>query len=464
MEKRFHQWIAKRKLFSKDQHVLVALSGGVDSVVLTHLLVHLPLENRPQLYLAHVNHHLRQESDEEQRFVKEWAMALELPLFIFEWHKEEHPHSNIENAAREMRYHFFDQIMMTQHLDTLLTAHHQDDQVETILMRLFSGKNIELLTGISEVSSRQGYRIVRPLLPFKKEEIYAYAAQHGLTYFEDATNFEPIYFRNMIRTKVMPSLKDENPKLNEHIERFKQELHQLLTLRDYQLSQLATLKEEKEEYIHIKGQKLKTYPVAIQQTFIESVLKSCYENDPSHLKNNYTQLVWQHFHKGSVNSELHLARDLYIYKTYNDLYFCKGASFLEQFSEQHTRVQSLDIGQWITLSPNEKLGLFKEGSFVIPPEAKVIAIPNGLHFPLVARHRKPGDRMQVKGMAGTKKIKKILIDDKVPKHLRDKKWIISDQTDKIIWLVGIRKADLNMIQNNCDRAQLQLVYINNADD
>ncbi|MDN6162385.1 MAG: tRNA lysidine(34) synthetase TilS, partial [Atopostipes sp.] len=183
--------------------VLLAVSGGVDSVVLLDLMNKIPSSKKPQIAIAHVNHHLRNESNSEEKFVKELAQKYSFPFYSHQWLKKDHPNSGIEKAARNERYNFFKTIMDEYKISYLMTGHHLDDQIETILMRLIRGASLEQLLGIKfkqsfSIKEKEGY-LIRPLLNYSKKEIYEYAKSHQLNYIEDQSNKNKEYTRNRFR-------------------------------------------------------------------------------------------------------------------------------------------------------------------------------------------------------------------------------------------------------------------------
>src|SRR5690625_7144896 len=142
----FNQILQKNNLLNADKHVLLAVSGGVDSIVLLHMMHSITKEIRPKLSVAHINHQLRPEADNEEVFVKQLAYKYQLSFYSYLWNKVDHPKIGIEEAARNIRYSFFKRLMKDQKMDILMTAHHQDDQVETILMKLIRECTLEQLT------------------------------------------------------------------------------------------------------------------------------------------------------------------------------------------------------------------------------------------------------------------------------------------------------------------------------
>lgn len=184
----FKQNILTQRLWQKDQRVLIAVSTGVDSMVLLDLCRHLPADLRPKLGIAYVDHHLRAQSQAETTFIQAFAQQLHLPLYVADWPKVQHPKEGIEAAARAFRYAFFAQIMAEHNYDKVLTAHHGDDLAETILMKLMRSGDLPATVGLPVKRPFGKFELVRPLLNFSKAQLYAYAKARHLVYFEDVTN------------------------------------------------------------------------------------------------------------------------------------------------------------------------------------------------------------------------------------------------------------------------------------
>ena len=197
--------------FLTDKKLLIAISGGIDSVVLTHLLRKL----KYSISLAHCNFGLRgKESNKDQEFVEELGEKYNLPTYTIKFNTEEYAKEkglSTQMAARELRYTWFEKILKENNLDYIITAHHKDDVIETFLINLTRGTGLDGLTGIPEVNGK----IVRPMLPFTRQEVFVYATKKKLIWREDGSNSSIKYFRNKIRHKIVPVLKELNPNLLE---------------------------------------------------------------------------------------------------------------------------------------------------------------------------------------------------------------------------------------------------------
>ena len=188
---------------------VIACSGGPDSMCLLYLLNSLKIEKNLQLICAHVNHKIRQESEKEaqmvQKYCKENGIIFEL-LEINEYKKERFS----EEDARKKRYIFFNEVITKYHAKYLLTAHHGDDLIETILMRITRGSNLSGYIGIKQINDNGSYILLRPLLTTNKENILKYNNQNNIKYSIDKSNEDIRYTRNRYRKEILPFLKKEN--------------------------------------------------------------------------------------------------------------------------------------------------------------------------------------------------------------------------------------------------------------
>ena len=198
----------------KKTHFLIAVSGGVDSMVLAHLMHAM----KAKITMAHVNFQLRaEESIRDENFIRDFAEKLNLPLQVHRVDTLKYADlykMGIQEAAREIRYAWFESLLKNE--DVLLTAHHADDQTETVLMQLFRGTGLHGLTGIPH-RRNDVLNLARPLLPFTKEQIKLYAKEQEVAFVEDSSNAKDDYTRNLIRNKIIPQLQAVYPHVNENI-------------------------------------------------------------------------------------------------------------------------------------------------------------------------------------------------------------------------------------------------------
>lgn len=472
MFKIFYQILQDNHLLDSNKKVLLAVSGGVDSIVLLHFMKSIPHPERPQISIAHVNHQLRKESDIEENFVKNIARNDQIQFYSYRWEEKDHPSVGIEEAARIERYSFFKKIMTNHQINYLMTGHHLDDQVETVLMRLTRGASLNQLLGIRLeqriiLDDKDGY-LIRPLLIFSKEEIYQFADENRLEYVEDETNQELDFTRNRFRNEIIPLLKNENEKFNGHVEQFASDLSDLLEISQEPINRAydASVHSDK-DIIKLNLKKFKHYSRAIQRSVITKILEKVYLGEAESYKTNYIDLICSWLIEGEVNTFLNLIGSYRVEKSYFEAVFMKKNSLEEKKTQAETSEFKIeDLNQWIKISETESIGLFlrevtedtKESLDESLEFDELLISEANLHLPLRIRHREAGDRMSYKGLAGRKKIKNIFIDDKTPPKEREEAWIIEDNKGLIIWLISHRKMDL-FTEQETDRLLYGLKYI-----
>lgn len=465
MKKRFQSILQEQQLLDANKKVLLAVSGGVDSIVLFDLMQSIPQADRPQVHIAHINHQLRSEANQEEQFVRELAHEAQIPFYTYRWQKKDHPTSGIEEAARIKRYAFFKEIMNTYAIDYLMTGHHLDDHVETVLMRLTRGASLEQLLGIQlhqyiSLDQRDGH-LIRPLLHFSKEELYEFADAKKLVFVEDESNLELDFTRNRFRNEIIPLLKEENERFNEHVDQFTSDLADRIEIAE------APIQEAFEKTVHVDKKtiqlNLKTFYAfskAMQRLVITKIFEKLYHGEANRYKANYVDLVNHWLSEGEVNTSLDLTGDYIVEKTYNRAIFMKKILQEESIpSKKELNELTIDrLNEWIELSETEAIGLFTKEDEAADDE--LLIDHRHLHLPLRIRHRQPGDRMTYKGLKGSKKVSDIFIDDKTPPTAREKAWIVEDNTDSILWLIGHRKMHL-FTETETDKMLYSLKYVKN---
>ena len=223
LAKQFYQHCQKNSFFQPTDYLLIAVSGGVDSMVLLDLMQR--CFAKIPMAVVHFNHQLRENAEIEQAFIKEYCQTHQLPFFTANW--QEKTTTNLEAQARKARYRYFAQVMKAQGFTCLLTAHHGDDQLETMLMKLVKYGNFQNLAGMKSKSvlPETTLPLCRPLLFTDKKTLYDYAHEKQLTYFEDETNQSLAYARNRMRHQVLPVLKGENPQALNQVVRLSEQLY-----------------------------------------------------------------------------------------------------------------------------------------------------------------------------------------------------------------------------------------------
>ncbi|MDR2660461.1 MAG: tRNA lysidine(34) synthetase TilS [Lactobacillaceae bacterium] len=221
--RQFQLNVQKEKLLTGKDKVVIGISGGVDSMILANLMVRYFQHPEKQIFLAHVNYHLRDNSDDESHLIEEFAKKHNIIAELIDWNKPQNSNS-IERQARDFRYNFYEQVATKYGAKKIVLAHHANDQAETILLKLIRGGDWTQFAGMSFIRpTENGSEIIRPLLNISKTNIINYAQLNQIEWVEDQTNFDPDYTaRNTIRNLILPEMEKLNNKAVEHISDFGQ--------------------------------------------------------------------------------------------------------------------------------------------------------------------------------------------------------------------------------------------------
>lgn len=427
----------------ENKRIVVGVSGGPDSLALLHFL----LQNREKqglfIVAAHIDHMFRgQESYEDALFVKEYCQQNRIPFEMVQVNVPEMMKltgKSAESAGREVRYEFYYKVMEKYNAPYLALAHHGDDQTETILMRLTRGSTGMARAGILFSRPFHSGTIFRPFLCLTKTDIEKYCQEHNLTPRIDPSNQTEVYSRNRYRLKVLPFLKTENPQVHEQFQRFSEELQademflQELTVQE--LNKVVKKREASEVTIDIGL--FSRVPLPLQRRGIQLILNYLYKEKPADLSALHIDQVLNLINQGKPSGKLDFPNGLKVYRSYGDLLlsFRKHKSELESYYfilKEPGRIH-LPNGRQIQLQYADKETLQKGANTAVFPAESI-------KWPIIIRTRKMGDRMTIKGMQGSKKIKDIFIDQKIPLQERNTWPIITDGDDCIIWLPGLKKS------------------------
>ncbi len=403
--------------FLWQKKIILAISGGIDSVVLTHLLHGLDIP----FLMAHCNFQLRgEESEGDQRFVEALSHQLSAPLAVkrFETKAYGKAHGlNTQLAARVLRYEWFETLRKEKGYDYVLTAHQANDSWETFLINTSRGTGLKGLLGIPA----QNGAILRPLLPFSREEIHAFATENHICWREDSSNSSDAYTRNKIRHHLSPILKEIHPLFFKNFEKT-QSLLQLT----YDFLQESISQYRKECFtmgnpIVFLIEKLRTHP---HRRFLLHELLSPY---------GFTDV-------NALERFLQTSTGKYLASDTHRLLYNRGQWLISEIHETPSPAfylqetdQAIDFP--IALS-------WKKVSQAEPSGAEVIYIDKEkIQFPLCLRKRKEGDLFCPYGMGGQKKVlRKYFKDEKYSLYDKENQWLLTDSTDQILWVVG-RRAD-----------------------
>ena len=413
-------------LLKEKDTVVLAISGGPDSMYLANLLLPYKDKLNLKIIIAHVNHSLRKQSEEEEIFVKKYAKENKL---LFEYLKiDNYNKENFHNYARTKRYKFFYEIVKKYQANYLMTAHHGDDLIETILMRLTRGSSLKGYSGIKLITEGENFKIVRPLLFLDKKKIIDYMDQNKLKYYIDSSNQSSKYTRNRYRQNILPFLKKEDKNVHLKYLEFSQELESA----DKYIERVV-LKEVKKVYkdnkINVK--KIKQLDDYILKKVIEEILHLIYNNELAKVNKKHQKALYNLINADKPNSFINLPNNIIALKEYNNISF-KKMDDLEK--ENYNYV----FNEELILSNKDKIIKLtkpdKTDNFYLYLDSKEITLP------LIVRSIQAQDKMAVKNLKGHKKIKDILIDSKVPISIRKEIPVVTDSQNNILWLPGIKKS------------------------
>ena len=394
MTQKLLQMMQAKGYFNRHKKILVAVSGGADSMSLLHFLYNHQKDLEIQLGIAHVNHKQRQESEHEEAYLRHWAEEHKVPF-----HYSAFSGKFSETAARTFRYEFFKQVMKEYDYSALVTAHHADDQAETIFMRLLRGSRLRHLTGISAIRPFGTGQIIRPFLHLTK-------AQLPVTFhFEDRSNTSLAYLRNRIRLSYLPTLSQENPKIKEHLCLLAEEIglmEQALgeLTKDISITDLSVFQQQSD---------------AVQLFLLQNYLDSFPDLKLS--KGQFNQLI--SYLRKNASGKMPLKNGYELVKTQTYFLIRKEASIslsppclLEFGKSVEFEDYTLTFSEFNDVSNTDAISIWSDA-------------------PIVIRHRKEGDKIDLGNHH--KKLRRLFIDNKILEKDRQKA-IIGEQDGHIIFL------------------------------
>lgn len=421
--------ISKNELFTENETVVIALSGGVDSMVLFDILRN--IESNLKLVIAHVNHKQRKESEAEYTKIKALADKLRIPFEGYSLNME--VKRNFHDESRNQRYDFFKVVAQKHNSKKIVLAHHKDDQVETILMRIVRGSSFTGYAGIPYVRREGNISFIRPLIKYSKEDIIDYAKANSIEYYEDMSNKDPKYTRNRYRNTVIPMLKKENPNIDDKI----------IQLQDYIQSADIVLEKLKVDF-------LKTY--CLHNTVdldsfntLDNILKikvlkhmiNIGTSDSVEVSYEQYNNIIEVCLNDSANKRISLDKSYSFYKEYDHAYVSKPPV--------HKEI-NIDVNSFkeYFIDDNKSI-IFSDKKLEQNYSNYIELCYNKLVFPVKLRNRKNGDKIALK--SGTKKIKDLLIDLKIPLSERDNIVIVA-KDDEILGIPSLKKV---VHRENCEK-------------
>lgn len=425
--------IKKYNLLEKNKSVVVAVSGGADSMALLKLLVEIKELYNLHLIVAHVNHKKRENSDLDEELVKRMAQDYGLHYEVYYLPKSL-TNENFHEYARRERYNFFKKVAADYQAQYIATAHHADDHLETQIYRLLYHSTVNSLIGIEPTVDYNGLQIIRPLIDVTKDAIYNYCHQLKIEYREDESNQSDLYTRNRIRKYIIPALTQETLSVYEHSRNISEQLSEDETFFSLQVDQLMKEVLEEEGGLKTSREFINSLPRSLSRRLIKKILQQFMIKD---IQAVHIEEVLNVIQNEKPNLRVMLPNQICCIIAYDIVQFSTILNELKPY-EMILNIDStvvLPQGSSLFISEN-KVDEKTEKSCI----NKVHLCYNEIELPLKVRTRKPGDRITLMNGYGTKKIKEIMIESKVPKHLRDTWPIITDSKDRIIWIPLLKKS------------------------
>lgn len=397
---------------SQQKTYLLAVSGGVDSMVLADLF----MVSGFNFQIAHINYHLRNEdSNLDQKVVSDFCERYKIPFHLYEVsEKDRKPENSIQNWARELRYQFFRKIQKEQNLEYIVTAHHLNDQLETFIINLSKASGIKGLSGIPANENQ----IIRPLLNFSKDEIYEFAEENQIAFREDVSNQKSDYLRNKIRHNVVPELVNIN-------ENFLQNFSKSIEILNQTKDVLNDLINEKMNGFRTNietGQKIIDKEKFGKESNLVrfEILKRFGFTDEKEMQKIFTAQTGSSF----FNSEYHLIINR------NELIFNKKL----EFRSENLDVIELEITGCEILIPDKIQNEIREFG-----NCNWKIDENKIKLPLKLRKKQEGDVFFPIGMIGKKKVSKFFKDEKISILAKQKIWLLCDANEQIIGVLPFRQ-------------------------
>ncbi len=469
------QTITTYGMLKPDDAVVVGVSGGPDSVALLHILNTLAPRFSLRIGVAHLNHCLRQTaSDRDAEFVGLLAKKLDLPCFMQKVDVRKYQADqklSLEEAARRVRYTFYNEVSKTNRFNKIALGHHGDDNAEQVLMNLFRGSGPLGIAGIPPMRNRT---IIRPLIQSKRIEIVKFLDKNKIPYIADISNTDTRYLRNRIRHQLIPLLKTAyNPKIIETLVRTAEIIRAEEERIEAEIDLLfkKTALNIQQDHVTFALSRLNDIHISTQRRLFRKAIETI-KGDLRRIRFSHVDSVVRLLKSGQMNARLDFPNRIRVQQDQEGL----------RFSREKIPLRHLDPTPESDATPAFEYAIATPGSIFIKeidsyihfsklsienlPEVRhagrntAFFDQDAIHFPLLLRYYRPGDRFKPMGMAGTQPLKKFFIDKKVPKGERAKCPLLLSR-GKIIWVVGHRideSVKITPSTRNVLKVDLSLAY------
>jgi len=416
-----------------DQYIVVGVSAGPDSMALLHMLQKTIKVN---IVCAHINHNVRKESKTEEEYLKNYCKENNI---IFESTTiTSYKKNNFENEAREKRYNFYEKILKKYNSHNLFLAHHGDDLIETVIMKILRGSNLEGYSGIKTCSYVKDYKIQRPLLSLTKKDILNYNKKEKIKYYIDSSNDNTKYTRNRYRKYLLPFLKKEDKDVHLKFLKYSEILQEHNEYINYEIESKIN-KIYKDNCIYL-SELNKEHPF-MKKNIIFHILKNIYNNKANIIKEKNILDILNMTTSNKPNYYVNIPKKYIARKEYDYIYIeSKNDKINTNYIKKLQKYQNIN-----NIIIEEVKDTFENGNNICRLNSKDIKLP------LYIRNKKDGDYIEILGLNGKKKIKDIFIDNKIPVNLRNTYPLLVDSDDNILWIPNIKKSKYNVKKNEfCD--------------
>ncbi|WP_139991406.1 tRNA lysidine(34) synthetase TilS [Paenibacillus paridis] len=446
----------ERRLWFAGDCIVIAVSGGPDSMALLHMLSSVAKEGELSIIAAHVNHGFRvEESAHELAVVRAFAerlgvvfesISLDMPSYI------EETRMNSQAASREKRYAFLREIAAKYRASKIALAHHADDQAETVLMRVIRGTGLTGLAGMLSKRSEKNVELIRPLLRMNKSDLLRYCEEHQVPYCTDSSNKERHYFRNIIRLDILPYLSRHNLQLSQSLQRLAEvagaEDEWMEKQTEALFAQLVTLSPNE---CAINCIDLHGLHVALQRRLIKLILSYLSKETE---KISFEQIETMRLAASSLAPatwRIDAGAGIRCAREYEVMRWVQTANL----SPGHGQDYAYEVGEdTASLDVEQSRWSFAFDYSASPSSRKPASRyeacfdASKLTYPLVVRNRRPGDRIQVLGLNGSKKVQDMFVDEKIAPLKRELYPLLFDATGNLLWIPGIRRSNHALTELN----------------
>lgn len=409
-------------------------------------LLHYLINNyKDKIIVAHINHNVRKQSNTEELFLSNYCKDNNI---TFECMKiTEYKENNFENEARKKRYKFYKEILTKYNSSYLFLAHHADDLMETIIMKITRGSNINGYAGIKKISYQDNYYIVRPFLDYTKQDILEYIKKYNITYYDDYTNNDITYTRNRIRHNIIPLLKKEDINIHKKFIKYSNTLNEYNDYINYEVNNII-----KDIYINntLYLDKFNTMHPFIKKNILYHILNNIYNNKDNIVKDIHIKNILNLINNSRPNITINMPNNIYVTKEYNILIFSNKYS-IENYNikfEKKVSINNFIIEQIEDTQLN--------GNDICRLNSNEISLP------LYIRNKKDGDYIELLGLNKKKKVKEIFIECKIPIRQRNNYPVLIDSKNNILWLPNLKKSKFNKKIN--EKYDIILKYITNKEE